>query len=118
MPIRSKGTYRGDKDKWFPTNCVRFLTREELLYIKEVVSFVQFSYRFISIPDLQHADSSDEQQQKVVFDVHIIDFSKQNFSISKCNLTKIVFNRLNGLFIFRCYSFSYFRVGESSYKII
>lgn len=36
---RSIGSYRGDKNKWFPTNCVRFLTQDELLYIKEVVSF-------------------------------------------------------------------------------
>ena len=87
MPIRSRGTYRGDKDKWFPTNCVRFLTREELLYIKEVVRFGRFSYRFLSLfTNLQHADSSDEQQQKVVFDVHVIDFSKQSYSISKSNL--------------------------------
>lgn len=60
----SIGSYRGDKNKWFPTNCVRFLTQDELLYIKEV-----------------HTDNSDEHS-KIVRDVHIIDFSTQSLSIS------------------------------------
>ena len=105
MLLRSIGSYRGDKNKWFPTNCVRFLTQDELLYIKEVVSladillriYITFSY------NLQHTDSSDEHQ-KIVCDVHIIDFTKQSLSISKYNniLFAYLFKRI---FLFRCHSF-------------
>ncbi len=30
--------HRGDKQKFFPTNYVRFLTKDELQYIRDVVS--------------------------------------------------------------------------------
>ena len=32
------GDHRGDIQKFFPTNCVNFLSKEELQYINEVVS--------------------------------------------------------------------------------
>lgn len=80
------GTYRGDKSKWFPTNCVRFLTQDELLYIKEVVSvgitnLLQLDELFY-VMSLQHTDNLDEQQKRTA-DVYIIDFTKKNLSISK-----------------------------------
>ena len=34
---RCVGDHRGDRQKFFPTSEVRFLTKEELQYIKQVV---------------------------------------------------------------------------------
>lgn len=87
FPFRSIGSYRGDKNKLFPTNCVRFLTHDELLYIKEVVGFECAAANDSITCVLQHTDNNLDEHDKKTRDVYIIDFTRQSLSISKSSVT-------------------------------